>query len=312
MQLEIIIPCYNEEKVIAVLADHLNKVFSPEMCEKYKTAVSFILIDDGSKDKTVELVLSHFDTQHNTKLICFSRNFGHQSAVSAGLTYANADWVAIIDADLQDPPEVVWQMMEKAQMGYDVVYGVRRRRKEGILKRFGYWTFYRIYHYLSPIDVPIDSGDFCVMSRRVVKAINLLPENLRFVRGLRSWVGYKQIGHEYERSARVAGTSKYNFSRLYKLATDGITAMSVQPLKVIQHSATLFLIVFLVAAFILLFRISTITNWEIYALWLTMLLSNGVILLALHLICAYIGRMYLEIKGRPNFVIREIISRAEE
>lgn len=308
--LSIIVPIFNEADVIQLLAERLKIVFASAQCVENKIArVEYIFVDDGSQDESSMLLSQFFEVGREAKIIRFSRNFGHQPAVTAGLEHSSGDLVAIIDADLQDPPELIWQMIDQWRAGFDVVYGLRVNRKENRIKRIAYWGFYRVYRWLSPIQVPVDSGDFCLMSRRVVNQINALPERLRFVRGLRSWVGFKQCGIAYDRPERAAGATKYNFHRLYKLATDGIASLSVRPLQVAQVLALSYLLASIVLTLFITYRLllGQVANPEMYLLILLLLFSNSLILFSIYVLGAYIGRSYQEIKGRPTYIIQEII-----
>jgi polyisoprenyl-phosphate glycosyltransferase len=306
--LDIVVPLYNEEEIIPLLIERLESVFSQHNSTVYNfSRVRYILVDDGSKDRTLDLLRQQRFSRNRAKIISFSRNFGHQAAVSAGIFAADADITAIIDADLQDPPELALEMLKLWREGYDVVYGQRRRRQEGWFKNICYKIFYRIYRLMSPIEVAVDSGDFCIMDRRVVLALNSLPEKLRFLRGLRSWVGFSQVGFEYDRGRRQQGMSKYSFRQLYRLATDGITSLSIVPLKVSQFFAFTF---FCYSIFLFL---STQLNWThktpqeiLLCLSFANNLSSSIILLCLYILGAYIGRMYFETKNRPVYIIREI------
>jgi len=189
-----------------------------------------ICVDDGSHDDTWKLLKQQHAADPRWRGLSFARNFGHQTAVSAGLHYATGDAVVVIDADLQDPPEELGRFFEKWRQGYDVVYAIRQNRKEGVFKKICYWSFYRLMAGIASFDVPLDSGDFCLMNRRVVDIIKQMPERNRFVRGLRAWAGFKQIGLAYERPARAAGETKYGFRKLLKLAWDGLFSFSTVPL----------------------------------------------------------------------------------
>jgi len=306
--IDIIVPLFNEEEMIPLLIEHLETIFSEANSAIYHfSRVRYILVDDGSKDKTLELLRKQRFSRNRAKIISFSRNFGHQAAVSAGTFSADADITAIIDADLQDPPELVLEMLKLWREGYDVVYGQRRRREEGWLKNSCYKIFYRIYRLMSPIEVAVDSGDFCIMDRRVVQALNSLPEKLRFLRGLRSWVGFAQVGYEYDRGRRKQGLSKYSFRQLYHLATDGIASLSIVPLKVSQFFAFSF---FCYSVFLIVYSHLNWTNKSLQDILLDLSfsnnLSNCIILLCLYILGAYIGRMYFETKNRPVYIIREI------
>jgi len=308
VSIDIVVPLYNEEETVPFLIDRLESVFSQQNSELHHfDRVRYILIDDGSKDKTLAMLRQQKFIRNHAKVISFSRNFGHQAAVSAGVFAMDADITAIIDADLQDPPELILEMLKLWREGYDVVFGQRRRREEGWFKNICYKLFYRIYRLMSPIEVAVDSGDFCIMDRRVVSALNSLPEKLRFLRGLRSWVGFSQVGYEYDRGRRQHGISKYTLRQLYQLATDGIASLSIIPLKVSQFFALCF---FFYSFFLFL---STQFNWMhktpqdiLLCLAFSNALSNSIIMLCLYILGAYIGRMYFETKNRPVYIIREI------
>jgi dolichol-phosphate mannosyltransferase len=254
------------------------------------------------------------------KILSFSRNFGHQAAVSAGLFYSQGDVVAIIDADLQDPPEELRRFLEKWREGYQVVYAIRTKRKEGLFKRVCYKLFYRVLRRLASIDIPVDTGDFCVMDRTVVEVLKAMPERTRFVRGLRSWSGFRQVGVAYERSSRYAGASKYTFSQLVRLAVTGILLFSSIPLKLAAWGG-----VFLCAAAML--SITVMIGWalldvrffkmrpRVVAGWTSIvsliLLMSGLQLLALGLIGQYLARIFDEVQGRPPWIIAYALGVAE-
>src|SRR5262245_4781678 len=238
LTLDLIIPLYNEAEVLELLFETLDKTFSREnLASRNIVDVRYVFVDDGSSDPSARIVSERIRGGASATLYRLSRNFGHANAVSAGLDHATADLVAILDADLQDPPAVVLEMIDKARDGYNVVFGQRRKRKENVVKRAGYWTFYRLVAFLSDIKIPLDSGDFCLMDRHVISALRKLPERLRYPRVLRAWVGFRQTGVEYDRPRRRAGLSKYSMGRLYRLATDGIAAASIRPLKIAQVSS---------------------------------------------------------------------------
>ncbi len=243
-----------------------------------------------------------------------SRNWGHQAAVSAGIDHARGQAVVLMDGDLQDPPEVVTQFIGVWQHGYDVVYGVRRHRKESLLKRLGYAGFYRIWNAISDLDIPLDSGDFCLMDRRVVEVIKHLPERMRFVRGLRSFVGFRQIGLPYERAGREAGGSKYSLRALVGLAIDGLISFSSYPLRLVTYLglATISL------AFVLL-------AWVLFDAWgsqtapagwastiVVVLFMASVHLFSLGIIGEYIRLIFLEVKKRPTYIVDSSRTRADE
>ena len=198
--ISIVIPCYNEKEVLGQLYARLTSA-----AEKWNEPFEVILVDDGSEDETWQLIKKMHDRDSRWKIIRLARNFGHQTAISSGIYHARGDCVIIIDADLQDPPEELHRFVTKWREGYDVVYAIRAKRKENFVKKLCYKAFYRVLGTLADIDIPYDSGDFCLMDRKVVDLLSAMPERNRFVKGLRSWVGFRQIGLEYERSARAAG-----------------------------------------------------------------------------------------------------------
>ncbi len=312
--LDLVIPVFNEERVLPILFERLETVFSPialSACEI--AACRFIFVDDGSSDSTAALITSWIRSgRKNAALLRLSRNFGHQSAVSAGIGQSKAEVVGIIDADLQDPPGVLLEMLKFLNQGYDVVYGERRKRKASLFKRSCYWFFYRFLRLISDVPVPVDAGDFCVMNRRVVDALLSLPEKLRFVRGLRSWVGFRQAGYPYSRPDRAAGDSKYTMKMLYQLATDGVASLSIRPLRLTQAALffSLFILVMLVlGGLILFFQMGDSSYQSVWFLLAYLLIgfTSSLQIFCLYIIGAYLGRTYLEVKDRPTYVVMEVI-----
>ena len=222
----IVIPVYNEEENLLELYHRLKKVLV-NLDELY----GIIFVNDGSMDRTRDIIYELRNSDPNIKLISFSRNFGHQTSVSAGLDFASGHATIMMDGDLQDPPEIIPRLIEKWQEGYKVVYALRKKRKEGLFKRFAYSTFYRLLKKISYIDIPLDSGDFSLIDRKVVDLLIKMPERNKFIRGLRAWVGFQQIGIEYERDKRYAGEPKYSLNKLLNLALDGLISFSYAPLK---------------------------------------------------------------------------------
>lgn len=306
MQYSIIIPVFNEEKNIDVLYERLTKVLKP-----LKQEYELIFINDGSTDSTLIKLNNKHLKDNVLKIINFSRNFGHQMAVSAGLKYAKGTTVAIIDADLQDPPEILPQFFKKAEEGYDVVFAIRKKRKESTMMKLAYATYYRFLKSIADIDIPLDSGDFCVMRRRVVDAINLLPERNRFIRGIRTWVGYKQVGFEYERDARLAGESKYNFKRLLKLAFDGIFSFSYVPFKFMFYLGLLALIFSILGGIWVIYMKFFTTNYNQVPGFATtimlLIFLGGLQLFCMGVMGEYIKRIYDEIKQRPPYIVESTI-----
>jgi dolichol-phosphate mannosyltransferase len=314
-QFSLIIPCFNEGAVLPLLEQRLRK-FLPSLALSWEV----IFVDDGSKDSTFEHLVALHEKEPRYKLISLSRNFGHQAALSAGLTCARGQFVGIADADLQDPPELLSTCLEKLRQGYDVAFAVRKKRKEGLFKRAGYKLFYRLLHLLSEVEIPFDSGDFCLMRRRVVEALRNMPERNVFLRGMRAWTGFRQIGVEYERDARAAGQTKYPFSKLVRLASDGIFAFSTLPLRLatllglggllVSAIAGLFIVAWRVLGFRFMgHTASELPGWT--AVICVVLFLGGVQFLILGCMGEYIGRIYAEVKQRPRWVIRESLGLDE-
>ena len=304
--LSVVIPCFNEEDVLEETIRRL-KVFCSELLN---LDVELIFIDDGSSDKTRALLKSYASLDSRIRLICFARNFGHQIAVTAGVDAARGDAVVLIDADLQDPPEIIHQMIEKWREGYDVVYGTRSvRQGESVFKLATARFFYRLLNKLSDIAIPLDAGDFRLMNRNVVAAIRSMPERDRFLRGMVSWVGFKQIGLPYSRAKRFAGESKYPLGKMLRFATDGILSFSTKPLQLsvglglICSSLSLLGIVY--ALVLLLFTSMWVEGWT--ALMIAVLFMGGVQLICVGVLGEYVGRIYNEIKNRPLYVVQEYI-----
>jgi dolichol-phosphate mannosyltransferase len=277
-------------------------------------AYEVIGVDDGSRDRTWELLKARNHQDPRWRCLSFARNFGHQTAVSAGLHYARGDAVVVLDADLEDPPEEISRLLEKWRAGYDVVYAVRQKRKEGWFKRFCYWSFYRIMTRLVAFEIPLDTGDFCLVSRRVADTINAMPERNRFVRGLRAWSGFRQTGVTYERAARFAGASKYSFSQLLKLAMDGLFSFSIVPLRMATYfGLSVSALAFFGAVFTLIQKVfaaqfarvglAPISGFP--TIVISILFLGGVQLICLGILGEYIGRIYEEVKGRPLWIVRD-------
>ena len=316
VSLDVVIPVWNEEEVLGILFERLREAFSPERCAASGiSSVRYVLVDDGSSDRTAATVQSGIEGGLPAVLLRLSRNFGHQAAVSAGLDHAAADLVGVIDADLQDPPELMHEMTARWREGFDVVYGVRRKRRENPLKVAGYWAFYRLIAVLSDIRVPLDGGDFALMDQRIVRELRALPERLRFPRVLRAWVGFRQTGVEYDRPRRQAGKTKYSLGRLYRLATDGVASSSIRPLQLAQvFSFSYFVLMFALGLGILRHYWLHEGGWS-PALLLTSLLivsGNFVQSLCMYILGAYVGRTYLEVKGRPAYLVMEIVGGAKD
>jgi polyisoprenyl-phosphate glycosyltransferase len=312
LTLDVVVPIYNEAEGLTYLIDALDTAFSAaNLTPRNIGHTRYLFIDDGSADDSARIIADRIGAGAPAILYRLSRNFGHQHAVCAGLDFADADLVTVIDADLQDPPDVVLEMIDKVNEGYNVAFGRRRRRTETFIKRTGYWAFYRLINALSDITIPLDTGDFCVMDRNVVSALRSLPERLRFPRVLRAWVGFRQIGIEYDRPRRRAGVAKYNFRKLYRLATDGVTAASVRPLQIAQLSSFVLGLVALALTtlFVLMVmgKITALVPAPFLFTYILITSSNALTLLCLYVINAYLGRTYLEVKGRPSYIVMEVI-----
>lgn len=312
--ISIVIPIFNEEENIPNLYTRLTAA-APSWEEDYE----IVLVDDGSSDSSLEIMTELVEKDAHVRLIKLSRNFGHQPAISAGIQEAKGDAVVIMDGDLQDPPEELYRFLDKWREGYQVVYAIRTKRKEGFFKKIAYATFYRMLAAISEIEIPLDSGDFCVMDRKVVNAIvKEMPEQIRFVRGLRAYAGFKQIGVKYERAERAAGEVKYTFKKLLELALDGLFGFSNVPLRLATYFGFIIAIPsFIVGFFFVLHRIIGFkvlghTPAEIpgtTTLTVGMYFLGGVTLIILGILGEYIGRIYIEVKRRPFFVIDEIIEK---
>lgn len=304
-QISIVAPLYNENEIFPHLIKRLNEVM-----DSSDLKIEIVLIDDGSRDNTAQLMQEIALSDERYHCIFLARNHGHQLALTAGLAHARGtEGVMVIDGDLQDPPELLLEFYPYLQQGNDVVYAVRKKRKEGLLKRAGYFLFYRILKSISYIDIPLDSGDFALMSRRVVNIMNKMPEESRYLRGMRTWVGFKQIGVEYERSERQAGESKYSFSMLFKLAYNGIFNFSEFPIKFVSRLGVLAILISLV--YFLSVVIKKFFFQEVIegftSLLFIIILFSGVQLFALGVIGEYVLRVFFQSKNRPLFIIKETI-----
>jgi glycosyltransferase involved in cell wall biosynthesis len=304
-QISIVAPLYNETESFPRLISRLNAVM-----DNSSLTIEVVLVDDGSRDNTAVLMQQLALTDSRYQCVFLSRNYGHQIALTAGIASAcGTEALFIIDGDLQDPPELLTEFYQKYQEGYDVVYAVRKKRKEIWFKRAAYSLFYRFMRSISYVDLPLDSGDFSLISRRVADVLNQMPEESRFIRGMRSWIGFRQIGVEYERDARLDGESKYSFSMLQRLAYNGIFNFSEYPVKIITRMGMITIGIALV------YLIQTLIKRFIYhdvpqgftALLFVIVLFSGVQLIALGLIGEYVLRIFFQAKGRPLYVIREVI-----
>ena len=307
-KISVIVPMYYEEKV----AEECYKRLTACLQKLIDYTYEIIIIDDGSKDKTLEILENIASKDDKVKVISFSRNFGHQAAVTAGLKHVSGDAIIIIDADLQDPPELIPQMIQLWEQGNEIIYAKRKKRKgESPFKLLSAKLFYQILNTLSDTEIPKDTGDFRLVDRKVVDTINNMPEHNKFLRGLFSWVGYKQIPFEYEREERFAGKTKYPLRKMLKLASDGIISFSTKPLKLVGLLgfisiviSILILIYALLSYFLKLNQLSA--GWT--SLMVAITFFAGVQLLSIWIMSEYIGRIYDETKQRPQFIINKKIN----
>lgn len=299
--LSVVVPIFNESGNINQLYSRLNEVL-----RKISREHEIIFINDGSSDNSLALLKKIRRKDKKIKIISFSRNFGHMAAVDAGLTNAKSEWVIVMDGDLQDPPEVIPKMLVRAKEGFDVVYGVKKKRKEGVIKRTLFSMFYRLFDMLSPYKMPANAGTFSLMNKKVVKLIVSLPEKNKFVSGLRAWTGFSQVGVEYERSARHAGEPA-SLKRLTKLALDGIISFSYIPLRIASILGFIFA-TFAFLAIIGVFVLRIFFGFGIVGWASTMsavLFVGGIQLITLGIIGEYLARIYDEVKNRPKYIISE-------
>ena len=307
-KISIVIPMYYEEQV----AEECYKRVTEVIKEIKEYDYEIIFINDGSKDKTLEILENISKEDRKVKIISFSRNFGHQAAVTAGLKYVTGDTVVIMDADLQDPPELIPDMLKKWEEGYEVIYGKRKTRDgESAFKLFTAKAFYTTLNKLSDVEIPKDTGDFRLVDRKVVDVINALPEHNKFLRGLFSWVGFKQYAYEYERKVRFAGKTKYPLKKMLKLAQDGILSFSTKPLKIVGGLGILSVIISI--AILLYSILSFAFSWNNLtpgwtSLMCTITFLGGVILISLWMIGEYIARIYDETKQRPQYIVDKTIN----
>jgi len=302
-ELSVVIPVFNEEENVTVLHSRLTTVL-----EETHIDYEIIFVDDGSNDDSLNQLQNLSVKDKRVSVVELARNFGHQTAITAGLDYAQGKAVIVIDGDLQDPPEALPQFIAKWRQGYDVVYGIRERRKENWLKRIAYAGFYRLLRRVSNIEIPLDSGDFCIMDRRVVDLLRGMPERNRFIRGIRSWVGLNQVGLPIERHARIAGKPKYTFRRLMLLALDGLVSFSYLPLRIITILGfSISLLSIFAAVFYAIKRLMTGLGPPGFAtLVVAVFFLAGVQLITMGVIGEYVGRIFEEVKQRPLYIVRKI------
>lgn len=303
IRFSVVIPVYNEEAVADECYARLTKVMQ-SLSENYE----LIFVDDGSRDNTNAIIAGFCAKDSHVRLVTFSRNFGHQAAISAGMDLSDGQAVIVIDADLQDPPEVIPEMVKKWQEGYDVVYGRRTRRKgESLFKKTTAKLFYRFLSAQTDVEIPVDTGDFRLIDRKVCDVLTSLTEKNRYVRGLVSFAGFRQTGVQYVRDERFAGKTKYPLKKMLNFAVDATTSFSKKPLKLAGYvgfflSLASFVYLF-ITIYLKLFTNKTVSGWA--SILSVSLFFNGVALIMLGIIGEYIGRIYDEVKNRPLYIIKE-------
>ena len=307
-KISVIIPMYYEEEVAEKCYEKVTETLNNIKNYDYE----IICINDGSKDRTLQILENIAKKDEKLKILSFSRNFGHQCAVTAGLKFATGDAIVIIDADLQDPPELIPEMIALWENGNDVIYGKRKSRKgESPFKLLTAKMFYKTLNALSDVEIPKDTGDFRLVDKKVVDTINSLPEHNKFLRGLFSWIGYNQVPLEYERKERYAGKTKYPLRKMLKLASDGIISFSTKPLKIVGClgilTIVLSIILLIYALISYIFKLNELSaGWT--SLMICITLFSGVQLLSLWIMSEYIGRIYDEAKQRPQYIIEKKIN----
>lgn len=307
-KVSLVIPMYYEEKV----AEECYKRVKENLVKLENYEHEIIFINDGSKDKTLEILEGIAKNDEQVKVLSFSRNFGHQAAVTAGLQYVTGDAIVIIDADLQDPPELIPEMLKLWEDGNEVIYGKRKSREgESIFKLFTAKMFYKTLNALSDVEIPKDTGDFRLVDKKVVDTINSLPEHNKFLRGLFSWVGYKQMPFEYERKERFAGETKYPLKKMLKLASDGIISFSTKPLKLVGAlgimSIVISVILLIYALVSYIFNLNNLSaGWT--SIMVAITFFSGIQLMSIWIIAEYVGRIYDETKKRPQYIIDKEIN----
>jgi glycosyltransferase involved in cell wall biosynthesis len=305
LKYSLIVPIYNEEETIAELYRRVSAIMN-----NLDGAVELIIVNDGSKDSSLKLLRELHKADSRVCYISFARNFGHQAAVTAGLNFCRGQVIIVLDADLQDPPELIPQMIEKWQEGYQVVYAQRTKRKqESWFKKLTAYLFYRLLKRLADVDIPADTGDFCLMDRQVVDLLNSLPERNRYIRGLRAWIGFPQTAVKFERDARFAGEVKYTFSKSLSLAINSLVSFSRVPLRFATYLGLFSALISLIMALLVLYwRLqqpdSPITGFA--TIMIAIFFLGSVQLISIGILGEYIGRIYEEVKGRPTYTIAEL------
>lgn len=301
--LSLVIPCYNEEEVLPELRRRLQ-----ELVAQYSFPIEVVLIDDGSRDNTWPLICKYSQEDTFVKAVRLARNFGHQTAITCGLDQTRGEVVVILDADLQDPPELIPEMIEAWKDGYDVVYGQRKKRAgESVSKKFFAFAFYRIFEKVAGLTVPRDTGDFRLMDRRAVDALQSLRERHRFVRGMVSWIGYHQRAIQYDRPERFAGVTKYPFRKSLFLAIDAITSFTFAPLRIASYlGLATSMFAFLYIGVVIILKICGISFPGYTSIMAAILLLGGVQLSVLGILGEYIGRIFEQGQQRPLYLVDQV------
>ena len=305
LKYSLIVPVYNEEKTLPELYRRIKGVI-----EQLDGQTELILVNDGSRDRSLQIIRELHQKDPRVSYLSLARNFGHQIAVTAGLNFARGQVIIILDADLQDPPELIPDMIEKWRQGYQVVYAQRTQRlKERWFKRFTAYFFYRILKKLADVEIPTDTGDFCLMDRQIVDILNSMPERTRYIRGLRSWVGFEQTAIRFERNPRFAGEVKYTFSKSLALAINGLVSFSIVPLRLSTYLG-------LVAAAAAIFMALLVLYWRLFVphspltgftiILMAIFFLGSVQLVSVGILGEYIGRIYEEVKARPLYTLAEV------
>ena len=311
MKLSVVIPCYNEEPVLPMLFRRLT-----EAAAGWNIDYEVICVDDGSRDSTWALLLAQHARDGRWRCLSLARNFGHQTAVSAGIFHATGDAVVVMDADLQDPPEAVSRLLEQWRAGYHVIHAVRTGRTDPALKSFFAWGFYRVLARLVPFQIPADAGDFCLLDRRVIDVLNAIPERARYLRGLRAWAGFRQASVGFQREPRAAGSPQYTWRKSLRLALDGVVSFSSAPLR-IASLAGWWISGLALLGVVFVFVQRVFSDWfasigmgpapGFATIVISILFLGGVQLICLGILGEYLGRIYDEVKGRPRWIVQEAI-----
>jgi glycosyltransferase involved in cell wall biosynthesis len=310
LEISIVIPVFNSAKIFPELYSRLKNILD-HVTESFE----IIAVLDGCSDKSLDVILNLRCKDNRIKILEFSRNFGHQAALTAGLEFASGEIVAVMDDDLEDPPEVLPQFFTKIKEGFDVVYGIRKKRQRSFLYCLAYTLFYRFLGAMVNTRIPYDAGDFCVMTKRVVNVLKAMPENNRFIRGMRAWAGFKQVGIKYDRGKRHTGNSGYNIKKYFSLALDAIFSFSYKPLKFLTAvgigiaSISFFSMICLIILK-LLDEIRDIPGWA--SLFVAILFFSGIQILSFGILGEYIARVYDEVKQRPKYIIKNAVGFKKE